>query len=1029
LIRLKTYTFSDSIFIRYEAGKNKDLLLTVDLPLFGHYVWKAIPMASIERTAYPRFKSALTAHERQELYSPTDDELAFVWERDDDPAQQLLLLARLKCHQFLGYLPTLDEIPDSVRLYLCQQLQLPPETSWDSETKAGRRRHRQAIRMYLKVTSYSHGGERAVTHEIEQAAYTMSDPADLINVAIERLIEQRFELPAFSTLDRLVGRVRHHVHQHLYDQITGGLTPDDIGRLEALLGVYNGRTEFSRIKAVPRGASLQHMRQWANRLDWLESILTTPSLVAGVASTKIQQFAAEAQALDALDMRRIQTIPRRRALLVCMVHQAQVQTRDQLAEMFLKRMRRTLALAKEKLKELQDQHREREEHMLAVFADIIDETIQTPEDNAALGQGVRDILKNEGGAEALRARYEQVSAYHNQNYRPLMWFMYRPYRAAIFRLSRLLTFRLATQNQSLINALAYMQSYQNTRRDYLPYAISLDFASVRWQALVTSRQKMETVLDRRQLEVCIFHYLAQGLQSGDVYVEGSQEHADYRQQLLPWSECVRRLPAYCQVLQMPETAESFVAHLQQRLREVCDQVDRTFPANTELTIDEEGKPHLKRLKAQPTPEELEALEALLKERMPERHLLDILKNVQHWVGYTRHFGPPSGADPKLADPIARYILTVFGYACELGASQTARHAQNLISRQSLRRINAQHITATKLEAGLRDVINAYIRFELPFLWGSGQAAIADGTHIALLENNLLGARHVRYGGFGGIAYHHISDTYIALFSHFIACGVWEAVYILDGLLKNKSALQPDTLHADTHGQSEPVFGLAALLGIKLMPRMRTWNDVTFYRVDRSTTYQHIDRVLTQVVDWELIERHWQDMMQVVLSIQAGTILPSMLMQKLGVYSRKNSLYRAFSELGRVERTIFLLYYLSDPAMRQQIRAETTKVESYNNFTDWLAFGGPVLRSGDPVEQEKRIKYRDLVANAVMLQNVVDMTNVLHGLKRDGVCVTPELVARLSPYLTEHIKRFGQYIVDMDVPPEPLNIKELFSVWA
>jgi len=71
----------------------------------------------------------------------------------------------------------------------------------------------------LKVSSYSLGGERAVAHEIEQAAYTMSDPADLINVAIERLVEQRFELPAFSTLDRLVGRVRHHVHQHLYDQM------------------------------------------------------------------------------------------------------------------------------------------------------------------------------------------------------------------------------------------------------------------------------------------------------------------------------------------------------------------------------------------------------------------------------------------------------------------------------------------------------------------------------------------------------------------------------------------------------------------------------------------------------------------------------------------------------------------------------------------------------------------------------------------------------------------------------------------
>ena len=771
------------------------------------------------------------------------------------------------------------------------------------------------------------------------------------------------------------------------------------------------------------------MRQWSHRLGWLESILTTRPLLVDIARTKVQQFAAEALALDVADMRRLQIVPRRRALLVCLLHQAQVQTRDQLGEMFLRRMRRTRTLAKEKLTELQEQHRELEEHMLAVFADVIDETILNPEDNVALGQGVRDILKNDGGAEALRERYEQVSAYHNNNYRPLMWPIHRPHRAAIFRLSQFVKFQSATQDASLIDALAYIQSYQYTRRDYLPSLISLDFASVRWQALIKARQKMETVLDRRQLEVCVFHYLAQGLQSGDVYIEGSEAFADYRQQLIPWSACVLRLPAYCQALQIPETAESFVTHLKQRLREVTERVDTSFPDNAELTFDDTGTPHLKRLKAQPIPEELETLEALLKERMPERHLLDILKNVQDWVGYTRHFGPASGADRKLDDPIARYLLTVFGYACELGASQTARHAHHLVSRQILRRINAQHITSAKLEAALRDVIGEYTRFELPFLWGSGQAAIADGTHIELIRNNLLGAHHVRYGRFGGIAYHHISDTYIALFSHFIACGVWEAVYILDGLLKNTSALQPDTLYADTHGQSEPVFGLATLLGIKLMPRMRTWNDVTFYRIDRSTTYKHIDRLLTQMVDWDLIERYWQDMMQVVLSIQAGKVLPSMLLQKLGVYSRKSHLYKVFSEVGRVERTIFLLEYMSDPAMRQHVRAETTKVESYNNFTDWLAFGGPVLRSGDPVEQEKRIKYRDLVANAVMLHNVVDMTNALHDLQREGVCVTPELVARFSPYLTEHLKRFGQYLIDMNAPPMPLDIKPLFTARA
>src|SRR6266567_2275166 len=89
--------------------------------------------------------------------------------------------------------------------------------------------------------------------------------------------------------------------------------------------------------------------------------------------------------------------------------------------------------------------------------------------------------------------------------------------------------------------------------------------------------------------------------------------------------------------------------------------------------------------------------------------------------------------------------------------------------------------------------------------------------------------------YGGIAYHHVADTYIALFSHFIPCGVWEAIYILEGLLKNTSEVQPTTVHGDnTQAQSTPVFGLAHLLGIKLMPRIRNWKDLRFFRPTKET---------------------------------------------------------------------------------------------------------------------------------------------------------------------------------------------------
>jgi TnpA family transposase len=59
------------------------------------------------------------------------------------------------------------------------------------------------------------------------------------------------------------------------------------------------------------------------------------------------------------------------------------------------------------------------------------------------------------------------------------------------------------------------------------------------------------------------------------------------------------------------------------------------------------------------------------------------------------------------------------------------------------------------------------------------------------------------------------------------------------------------------------------------------------------------------------ETHFQDLMRVILSIKAGTVLPSTLLRKLGTYSKKNRLYLAFQELGRVVRTVFLLQYISD----------------------------------------------------------------------------------------------------------------------
>jgi hypothetical protein len=84
----------------------------------------------------------------------------------------------------------------------------------------------------------------------------------------------------------------------------------------------------------------------------------------------------------------------------------------------------------------------------------------------------------------------------------------------------------------------------------------------------------------------------------------------------------------------------------------------------------------------------------------------------------------------------------------------------------------------------------------------------------------------------------------------------------------------------------------------------------------------------------------------------------------------------------------------------------------------------VVKSGDPVEQEKQLKYASLVANAIMLSNVADLTGVVADMARDGHPVTPELVTATSPYTREQIRRFGRFALDMEDLPEPLNPQPL-----
>jgi len=184
-------------------------------------------------------------------------------------------------------------------------------------------------------------------------------------------------------------------------------------------------------------------------------------------------------------------------------------------------MQRTRIGAEKRLERLKDQFREIEEQMLALFSQVADYTINTSQ-NTKLGKLTRSLFDAHGGADSLQEQYNEVAAYHNNNFLPLLWNVYRHNRSAILNLIELLGIQSGSQDHSLTEALDFVLAHRDSRKKYLPYDIELDFMTPRWLNYVEAKEAGVVVLNRRELEIAVIFHVADGLRYGDLFVPDSE---------------------------------------------------------------------------------------------------------------------------------------------------------------------------------------------------------------------------------------------------------------------------------------------------------------------------------------------------------------------------------------------------------------------------------------------------------------------------------------------------------------------------
>ena len=568
-----------------------------------------------------------------------------------------------------------------------------------------------------------------------------------------------------------------------------------------------------------------------------------------------------------------------------------------------------------------------------------------------------------------------------------------------------LKLRAATAGQDVLAAVEYLRAVYSDHTFTLPADAPTAFVNARWRKLVLTFHG----IDRRYYEICVLTELKNALRAGDIWVQGSRQFKAFDEYLLP----AERFEAQQQTNAVPLAVTTDCdLYLDARLQSLEDQlatVERLASANDlpEAIITESG------LKITPldttVPEVAQALIDQTAALLPRVKITELLLEVDAWTDFTRHFTHlKTGAGAKDKTLL---LTTILADAINLGLTKMAECCPGL-TYAKLSWSQAWHIRDETYSAALAELVNAQLRHPFAARWGDGTTSSSDG-HRFKVGNRAESTGHInpKYGAEPGRTFYtHVSDQYAPFSAKVINVGVRDSTYVLDGLLYHESDLRIEEHYTDTAGFTDHVFAVMHLLGFRFAPRIRDLADTKLYLPKGERTMPALAPLIGGNLNLKSIRVHWNEILRLATSIKQGTVTASLMLHKLGSYPRQNGLAIALRELGRIERTLFILDWLQSVELRRRVNAGLNKGEARNALARAVFFYRlGELRDRSFEQQRYRASGLNLVTAAIVLWNTVYLERATRALQRREPTQDESLLRYLSPLGREHINLTGDYV--------------------
>ena len=837
-------------------------------------------------------------------------------------------------------------------------------------------------------------------------------PSVLFDLATAHLVAQKIVLPGVSALARLVARVRERVSSRTFQGVSRRLDAEQQARLEALLVVPEGErsTPLEVLRTSPTRITAPALLAALTRIEQIREIGVAGIDLDDVPESRRALLARHAQSAWAQTLSRMGTDRRLATLLIFVQHLERSATDDAL-EVFDGLMT-SLALKGETKRR---QHRLRTLKDLDQAALVLQDAVRVLLDAATPDLEVRRAVFALIGEVRLSEAARTVQTLASEDADPApeaLSGQYTTVRRFLPTFLRTVELEGTPGAKSLLDAWAFLVRMEAGGRGKPRWSDApRSVVPKSWERRVFP---LRTEMDHQMYTLCVLDRLQQALKRREVFVPKSETFSDPRAELLqgPAWEAARDDLSRALGRSLDPAVELDLMGIE--LNTAYLEVQGSLATNTALQLElEDGHTRLSLtpLDAQPDPPSLKLLRDQVALRLPQLELSALLLEIHALTGFAGAFTHLTDGRAQLGDLPLSICAVLLAQACNIGLKAVARSEVPALTLSRLSWVQQNYVRAESIEAANARLVNAQLDLPLAQVWGGGEVASADGMRFVVPVKTISAGWNRKYfGSQRGVTYYNFtSDQFTGFHGIVIPGTLRDSLFILAGLLEQQTRLDPREIMSDTHGSSDVVFGLFSLLGYRFSPRLADLQDQRFWRMEKNADYGVLGDLSRHTINQRLIADHWDDLLRLVGSLKLGKVKATAVMRTLQRGGSLSGLGRAVAEVGRIEKTLYLLNYVQDESYRRRILVQLNRGEGRHSVARAVFHG----RKG-----ELRQKYREgmedqlgalgLVVNAIVLWNTRYIEVVLDDLKRSGARVDSLDTARLSPLLHEHVNMLGKY---------------------